>query len=93
MKLNELRRSDTKTPAPKVNLEGLFHALPHALIVVGDQNRILSVNFAAEVFFRVSETMRRLNLGPAHQPASGAGGAGPPDERRRERICGRSRNA
>lgn len=65
------KQSRTENRSPAVSLEGLFYALPHALLVVGEQNRILSANFAAEVFFGVSETMlKRRSLGQLVPPTS-----------------------
>jgi two-component system nitrogen regulation sensor histidine kinase GlnL len=64
-------RSESKTPASKVHMEGLLHALPHALLVIGEDNRVLFVNFAAEVFFRVSEAkMRQRALDELVPPTS-----------------------
>ena len=39
--------------------EALLHALPHPVIVLRDDNRVAYANFAAEVFFGVSEPMLR----------------------------------
>jgi two-component system nitrogen regulation sensor histidine kinase GlnL len=39
--------------------EALLHALPHPLIVLRADNRIIYANFAAEVFFGVSEPVLR----------------------------------
>ena len=39
--------------------EALLHALPHPVIVLRDDNRVAYANFAAEVFFGVSEPVLR----------------------------------
>lgn len=58
------RNSDTKDDmAPGGTIpfacEALLHALPHPLIVLRPDNRIAYANFAAEVFFGVSEPVLR----------------------------------
>ena len=40
-----------------LNFEALVQSLPHALIVVDGENRIVFANLAAEEFFGVSELM------------------------------------
>lgn len=54
--IEEKSRTENE-PAGKVNLEGLLHALPQALLVIGEKERVLSANIAAEVFFGMSEPM------------------------------------
>src|SRR5688572_22709387 len=39
--------------------EALLHALPHPVLVLRPDNRIVYANFAAEVFFSVSEPVLR----------------------------------
>src|SRR5688572_6234992 len=39
--------------------EALLHALPHPVVVLRPDNRIVYANFAAEVFFSVSEPVLR----------------------------------
>jgi two-component system nitrogen regulation sensor histidine kinase GlnL len=52
-------RNEGKSPGTGINAEGLLHVLPHALLVIGEGNRILFANFAAEAFFGLSEIMLR----------------------------------
>ncbi len=40
-------------------LEALFNAMPHPVLVLGADNQVVYVNFAAEVFFGASETVLR----------------------------------
>lgn len=52
---------------PKGNLpiaaDGLLHALPHPVLVLSDDDRIVYANFPAEAFFGMSETvLKRHNL-------------------------------
>lgn len=59
-----LRGSDIIAEKPLAGLapvaaEALLHALPHPLLVVQSDNRIHYANFAAEVFFGISETVLR----------------------------------
>lgn len=45
--------------APPIAHDMLLHALPHPVIVLAPDNRIVYVNFAAEVFFGISENVLR----------------------------------
>ena len=59
-----LKRSEIIAEKPFTGLmpvaaESLLHALPHPLLVVQSDNRIHYANFAAEVFFGISETVLR----------------------------------
>jgi len=59
-----VRNSDTKDDAPlsgilQMPYEALLNALPHPLLVLRGDNRIGYANFAAEVFFGVSEPVLR----------------------------------
>ena len=58
------RNSDSKDDTAPGNIlpiasETLLHALPHPLLVLRPDNRITYANFAAEVFFGVSEPVLR----------------------------------
>lgn len=46
-------------PAPVVAPDVMLHAMPHPVLVVRGDNRIVYANFAAEVFFSASETVLR----------------------------------
>jgi two-component system nitrogen regulation sensor histidine kinase GlnL len=64
-------RSEPRHPVSRVQFEGLLHALPHALLVLGDSNCILFANFAAEVFFGASEhKLKRRMLDDLLPPTS-----------------------
>jgi two-component system nitrogen regulation sensor histidine kinase GlnL len=52
------RQGDASSETP-ILPDALLHALPHPLLVVRRDNRIVYANFAAEVFFGVSETVMR----------------------------------
>lgn len=60
-----LTKTNTKTAFPaqpgdvKIPLDVLFHALPHPVLVLRPDNYIAYVNFAAEVFFSVSDNVLR----------------------------------
>jgi two-component system nitrogen regulation sensor histidine kinase GlnL len=64
MQILPLRNSDTKDDAAFPGMlpfapEALLQALPHPLLVLRPDNRITYANFAAEVFFGVSEPVLR----------------------------------
>ena len=52
-------RAAALAPAPEVAADVLLHAMPHPVLVVRGDNRIVYANFAAEVFFSASETVLR----------------------------------
>lgn len=55
----EAGRETALAPAPAVAADVLLHAMPHPVLVVRGDNRIVYANFAAEVFFSASETVLR----------------------------------
>jgi two-component system, NtrC family, nitrogen regulation sensor histidine kinase GlnL len=52
---NTNKQSETRSPA--LNMEMVLQGLPHALLVVDAQDRIVFANSAAEVFFGAGEAM------------------------------------
>jgi two-component system nitrogen regulation sensor histidine kinase GlnL len=60
-RLTTKERKTSQSPGGNFNIatDMLLQALPHAILVLGVGNRIQYVNFAAEMFFGVSETVLR----------------------------------
>lgn len=57
---NSDAKDDTVTTGPlTIATDALLHALPHPLIVLRGDNKVAYANFAAEVFFGVSEPVLR----------------------------------
>jgi two-component system, NtrC family, nitrogen regulation sensor histidine kinase GlnL len=57
MTSREKTKKKASLRAGALNFEALLQGLPHILLVVDSQNRIVFANFAAEVFFGASEAM------------------------------------
>lgn len=55
----ERKMKPPQSSAPLIAHDVLLHALPHPVIVLAPDNHIVYVNFAAEVFFGVSENVLR----------------------------------
>ncbi len=62
--IKERRPISSHPRSISIKADGLLHALPHPVIVLRGDDRVVYVNFSSEVFFGISETLlRRRKLG------------------------------